>query len=130
MESEFTVLDNERIGRNLQNFRRIREKKASEVAEHLGLGEAAYTKYERGESQITVKLIQSVSEFLKVDPIQVIASSPGSFFENIHNSSILNNANFHTFQGTHEESTKTMLKLMESIAAMNERLVALLEKGK
>jgi transcriptional regulator with XRE-family HTH domain len=128
MEQEFTVLENTRIGKNILNFRRIREKKASEVAQHLGISEAAYTKYERGESQITIKLIQSVAEFLKVDPLQIISSSPSTFFENVHNSSILNNSNFHTFNGSNEKQMKTMLKLMESIAAMNQRLINLLDK--
>jgi transcriptional regulator with XRE-family HTH domain len=127
MEQEFTVLENARIGKNILNFRRVREKKASELAEHLGMSEAAYTKYERGESQITIKLIQSVAEFLKVDPLQIISSSPSNFFENVHNSPI--NSNFHTYQSSNEEQMKTMLRLMESIAAMNERLINLLDKG-
>lgn len=128
MEQEFTKLENKRIGKNFLNFRRIREKKASEVAEHLGISEAAYTKYERGESQITVKLIQSVAEFLNVDPLQIISSSPSTFFENVHNSSILNNSNFHTFHITTDEQMKVMLRLMESITTMNEKLIKLLDK--
>lgn len=127
MEQEFTKLENKRIGRNFLNFRRIRERKASEVANHLGMSEAAYTKYERGESQITVKIIQNVAEFLKVDPLQIISSSPSSFFENVQNSPI--NSNFHTYQNISEEQTKIMLKLMESVTTMNERILLLLEKG-
>jgi transcriptional regulator with XRE-family HTH domain len=126
MEQEFTVLENARIGKNIQNFRRIREKKASEVAEHLGISEAAYTKYERGESQITIKFIQSVAECLQVDPLQIISSSPSNFFENVHNSPI--NSNFHTYQTVSEEQTKTMLRLMENLAMLNERLITLIDK--
>lgn len=127
MEQEFTVLENSRIGKNIMNFRRIREKKASEVAQYLGISEAAYTKYERGESQITIKFIQRVAEFLNVDPLQIISSSPSNFFENVHNSPI--NSNFHTYQSSSEEQVRMMLKLMESIAAMNERLISLLERS-
>lgn len=127
MEQEFTKLENKRIGRNFLNFRRIRERKASDVAKHLGMSEAAYTKYERGESQITVKIIQNVAEFLKVDPLQIISSSPSNFFENVQNSPI--NSNFHTYQNISEEQTKVMLKLMESVTTMSERILLLLEKG-
>jgi transcriptional regulator with XRE-family HTH domain len=127
MEQEFTVLENERIGKNMLNFRRIREKKAIEVANFLGLSEAAYTKYERGESQITINLVQKVAEFLKVDPLQIISTNPSNFFENVHNSPIL--SNFHTFQTTNEEQTKVMLKLMESIILLNDRLIKLIDKG-
>jgi transcriptional regulator with XRE-family HTH domain len=127
MEQEFTKLENKRIGRNFLNFRRIRERKASEVAKHLGMSEAAYTKYERGESQITVKIIQLVAEFLKVDPLQIISTSPSNFFENVQNSPI--NSNFHTYQNISEEQTKIMLKLMESVTTMSDRILLLLEKS-
>ncbi|GAA4778553.1 hypothetical protein GCM10023231_01410 [Olivibacter ginsenosidimutans] len=41
------------------------------VAEHLGMTEANYSKYERGENKITVEIIQGVAEFLNVDPLQL-----------------------------------------------------------
>ena len=127
MESDFTVLENTRIGKNLQNFRRIREKKALEVAEHIGIGEAAYSKYERGESQITISLIQKVAEFLEVDPLQIISTSPSNFFENVHNSPIL--SNFQTYQAGNEEQTKMMMKLMENIVLLNDRLISMLDRS-
>jgi transcriptional regulator with XRE-family HTH domain len=126
IDNLLNVLENTRIGKNLLNFRRVREKKASEVAKHIGISEAAYTKYERGESQITISLIQKVAEFLEVDPLQLISASPSNFFQNVHNSPIL--SNFQTFQTTNDEQAKLMLKLMESMVALNERLIALLDK--
>jgi DNA-binding XRE family transcriptional regulator len=47
-DSGFTVLENKSIGRNLSTFRKLRDKKALEVADYLGIKEATYTKYERG----------------------------------------------------------------------------------
>lgn len=128
MESDFTVLENTRIGKNILNFRRIRERKASEVARHMGISEAAYTKYERGESQITIAFLQKVSEFLEVDPLQIISASPSNFFENVHNSPIL--SNFHTFQTVNEEQTMLMIKLMENVISLNQRVISLLDKSK
>lgn len=125
-EPDFTVLENARVGKNLQNFRRIREKKADEIARHIGISEAAYTKYERGESQITIALVQKVAEYLEVDPVHMIASNPGNFFKDVHNSPIL--SNFHTYQTTNEEQTKLMMKLMENVISLNERILALMEK--
>ncbi|SNS74292.1 hypothetical protein SAMN06295967_1219 [Belliella buryatensis] len=43
-DSGFTVLENKSIGRNFSMFRKLRDKKAVEVADYLGLKEAAYTK--------------------------------------------------------------------------------------
>ncbi|MCD6354078.1 MAG: helix-turn-helix transcriptional regulator [Prolixibacteraceae bacterium] len=118
----FTVLENKKIGRNIALFRKLRDKKALEVSGHLGMSEAAYTKYERGESKITIEFIQKVSEFLHVDPLQIISVSPSNFLENIQNSSIAIQDNS-TFQTVNDQQTQLMLKLMEKV-------IALLEKDK
>ena len=127
-QDHFTVLENKTIGRNLALFRKLREKKAFEVAEYIGIGEAAYTKYERGEAKITIEIIQKVAELLKVDPLSIISSSPANFIENNTNSPIL--SNFHTYQTTNDQQTQLMMKLFENVVAMNERLISLLEKKK
>lgn len=123
----FTVFENKTIGRNLALFRKLREKKALEVADYIGIGEAAYTKYERGESKITVDIIQKVAEFLTVDPLQIVATSPNHFVENVTNSPFAIHGSVQTIN---EEQHRTMLKLMESVVAMNERLMALLESNR
>lgn len=127
MEEQFTVLENKTIGRNFYRLRKIRDKKSSEIAKFLGLGEAAYTKYERGESKITVDIIQKVAEFYKVDPLQLLSASTGNVFENVTNSPIF--SNFQTFQTVSEEQNKMMMKLMESIIALNEKLLKFIDKN-
>jgi len=128
-QDHFTVLENKTIGRNLALFRKLREKKAFEVAEYIGIGEAAYTKYERGEAKITIEIIQKVAELLMVDPLQILTAKPGSFVENVSNSSIAIQENS-IFQTTNDQQTQLMMKLFESVVAMNERLISLLEKNK
>jgi Helix-turn-helix. len=126
-ENQFTVLENKTIGRNLARFRKFREKKALEVAEHLGLSEAAYTKYERGESKITIEIIQGVAEFLKVDPLQLVAANSGHVVEN----NTMTNSPF-ALDGTvttiNEEQTALITKLVENVIAMNEKIMKLLER--
>ncbi|HYH57370.1 MAG TPA: helix-turn-helix transcriptional regulator [Anseongella sp.] len=126
-QEHFTVLENKNIGRNLALFRKLREKKAMEVADYIGIGEAAYTKYERGESKITVDIIQKVAEFLAVDPLQIVSTSPNHFVENVTNSPF---AIHGSVQTSSEEQNRMMLKLMESMVAMNQRLIMLLEEKK
>ena len=125
--ANFTVLENKTIGRNLYRIRKIREKKAGEVAKFVGMGEAAYTKYERGESKITIDLIQKVAQFYKVDPLQLLSTTASHFVENVHNSPFAIHGTVHT---TNEDQTKMMLKLMESVMTMNERIASLLEGKK
>jgi transcriptional regulator with XRE-family HTH domain len=124
--SEFTVLENKTIGRNLSTFRKLRDKKALEVADFLGIKEATYTKYERGESKITIDLIQKVAEYLKVDPIQIITSHPGHVIENLTQSNV-------TFGGkiqanyADKNQTEVMMKMMETMMQMNEAIRKILE---
>lgn len=125
MEQEFTVLENKTIGKNMYKFRKIKDKKASEIADYIGISESAYTKYERGESHITIDIIQKVAEYLKVDPLSIIAASPGNFVENVNNSSVAINGYNETI---HDEQIKLMTKLLESQIAMTEKIIALIEK--
>ena len=128
-DDHFTVLENKSIGHNLSLFRKLRDKKAFEVADYVGISEAAYTKYERGESKITIDIIQKVAEFLKVDPLQIVSVSPSNFLENIQNSSIAIQDNS-TFQTYNEQQMQTMLKLMENMMTISQKLIELLDKNK
>lgn len=80
---EFPVLNNPTIRRNIATFRKLRHKKAWEVAEYLGLKEATYTKYERGESQITIELLQRVAELLQVNPLKILLADPDHYVESL-----------------------------------------------
>lgn len=125
-ESEFTILENKTIGRNLQVFRKLRDRKALEVAEFLGIKEATYTKYERGESKITIDLIQKVAEFLNVDPMHLISAQPGHVIEHLTNSPVsINSSNNHT--NINDKQTEVMMKMMETMMQMNEAIRKILE---
>jgi transcriptional regulator with XRE-family HTH domain len=71
------------VGRNRYLQRKKEDKKAIEVADYLGLSESAYTKYERGESKITIDIIQKVAEFYHIDPLSFLALAmpAGSFVD-------------------------------------------------
>ncbi|MBN7816917.1 helix-turn-helix domain-containing protein [Algoriphagus pacificus] len=126
-ESEFTVLENKTIGRNFYMFRKLRDRKALEVAEFLGIKEATYTKYERGESKITVDLIQKVAEYLNVDPLHLISAQPGHVIEHLTNSPVsINSSNNHTI--INDKQTEVMMKMMETMMQMNEAIRKILEK--
>ncbi|WP_421890036.1 helix-turn-helix domain-containing protein [Marinoscillum sp.] len=124
--SEFTVLENKTIGRNLATFRMLRDKKALEVAEFLGVKEATYTKYERGESKITIEMVQKIADFLKVDPIQILTSQPGYVIENIKKSPFSVHGNVETHFGD-KQQTEVMMKMMETMMQMNEAIKKILE---
>jgi transcriptional regulator with XRE-family HTH domain len=128
-DTQFTILENKTIGRNISLYRKIKGMKAMEVAEKLGLKEAAYTRYERGEAAITVNMVQQIAELMKVDPLHLLAVHPGSFIESGNNSPnavlAMNSSNWHTIN---EDQMKMTLRLIESVTQLNERLVGMLEK--
>jgi transcriptional regulator with XRE-family HTH domain len=74
-------LSNKAIGRNLSKFRMLRDMKAFDLAERIGMQEANYTRYERGEAKITIELIQKIATALDVDPITILTTSPDNFVE-------------------------------------------------
>lgn len=127
--SEFTVLENKNIGRNFSAFRKLRDKKALEVADYLGMSEANYTKYERGENKITIDLVQKVAEFLKVDPLQIVSSQPGHVIEHLTNSPVSINSSNNTHI-INDKQTEVMMKMMETMMQMNEAIKKILEDKK
>jgi transcriptional regulator with XRE-family HTH domain len=129
----FTVLENETIGRNISMFRKIRGIKAFDMAERLGIKEATYTKYERGETKITIDFVQKVADELKVDPIELLTISPGNYIESGNNSpgAILGRiGGSYNYQTTNEQQTQMMMKLIESVMALNERVMKMLDEKK
>ncbi len=128
-DDHFSVLENKNIGRNFVVFRKLRDKKAMEVAEGLGISEAAYTKYERGESKITVDIIQKVAEILEVDPFVLMSSLPFGSINNGNNSPIQFQQGYgNHFEGFDKELLQTMMKVLEDSVAINKRFMEYLDK--
>lgn len=120
-------MDNKTIGRNIAKFRLLKDLKAFDVANSLDMKEATYTKYERGETAITIDFVQKVAKVLEIDPLQILSTSPGNILDNIKNSSIAIQENS-TFQTYNEQHAIQTLKLLESVIELNKRLISVLEK--
>lgn len=97
-----------------------------EVAEYIGIGEAAYTKYERGETRITIEIIQKVAEFLKIDPIRLITEAPATYVEN---KGVTSSPNAHSnsangdinYVGVDKELINAVIKMMEKMVDFLDR---------
>lgn len=112
-------LNNKIIGRNLAKFRKLKDVKAADLAERIGMKEAAYTRYERGETAITIDLIQKIASALEVDPVTILTASPDSFIESITNSNMAGIGNKNKIEGDYYEAdpkqNELMVKLMEKL---------------
>ncbi|XZF14440.1 helix-turn-helix domain-containing protein [Chitinophagaceae bacterium MMS25-I14] len=119
----FTALDNKMVGQNIAKLRRHRDIKASDMAGRLGLGEASYTKYERGETAITLDFLNKVAEQFDVNPNEFLNATPTNIIENIHESQV----NLVTTNQTIIHNDKQD-KIIEAILEQNKALTKLLEK--
>jgi transcriptional regulator with XRE-family HTH domain len=128
-------LENKLVGRNLAKFRKMADIKAADLAERIGLKEAAYTKYERGETNITIDLVQKVATALNVDPVKILAAAPDNFIESITNTSspaasIGNEVigNQISVSGVDEKVIEGLLKQNDTIIKLIEKVIELWEK--
>jgi transcriptional regulator with XRE-family HTH domain len=103
----------------------MRDMKAFDLAERIGMKEAAYTKYERGESKLTLDLIQKVATALEVDPITILSAAPDNFIESISNNSSSAVGNVVEIQGDFNSVDKQQQELMMKLM---EKLIDLLDK--
>jgi transcriptional regulator with XRE-family HTH domain len=131
-------LSNKAVGRNLAKFRMMRDMKASDLAERVGMKEAAYTKYERGESKVTIDLVQKVATVLKVDPIMILSASPDNFIETISNNTVasggvalMGNGDLEVkgdVNSVDKQHQDLMMKVLENQNELAKKVIALLEK--
>ena len=130
--AEFTVLESKTIGRNISIYRKIRDIKASDMADRIGMKETTYTKYERGETEITISFIQKVAEILNVDPVAMLTVHPGNYInigQGVGNNSPVGINGYYNNQTVDEEQTKIMLNLMQSVLAISQRLIETIDKN-
>lgn len=79
-------IDQSVVGQNIAIIRKRRNIKASDIAQTLQMSQSNYTKYERGEINITLGFLNQIAEKLNVRVVDLLISNPDNIFENIHNS--------------------------------------------
>jgi transcriptional regulator with XRE-family HTH domain len=84
----YAEISNQTVGQSICQYRRHKGFKALEIARFLKISTQAYTKYERGETAITLNFLNAVARFLNVNPLHFITNGPESVVENIHNSNV------------------------------------------
>ena len=132
MEKEIT-LESKAIGKNISMYRKIRGLKAADIAETLAISESSYTRYERGETSISIELIQQISEVLQVNPYMLLSVNPSIFIEigqSNGNNSPMGIHGYYNHQTTNDQQMQAMTKILENMASLTERLITLLEERK
>lgn len=121
----FTVLNNKNIGENIAWYRKLRKIDVSTISRQLGISEDDYRKYEDGTFDLTIGFVQKAGEMLKVDPMLLLSSRSGQFIGGIHNSPFGGIGNYvgGDFQMQDEKQNQMMLKLMENMLTLSDRVI-------
>lgn len=120
--------DSKTVGQNISRLRKLNDIKAATLAMQIGMKEAAYTKYERGETAITLEFVQRVAEVLKINPAWLLTSNFNEAFYNIQELPISINGQTHIPEGGQTVQEEKFNQQLESIVEMSKTLVAILEK--
>jgi transcriptional regulator with XRE-family HTH domain len=122
--------DNQTIGENIAMHRKLHGLKAADMARFIGISEAAYLKLEKGTSEININTVQKIGEKMNVDPLTLLSQRTGNFIGGIHHSPFGGIGNYvgGDFQMQDEKQTQLMIKLMENMLVVSERLIALMKK--
>ena len=87
------------------------------MAKRLNMKESTYTKYERGETAITIEFINKVANVLSIEPLQVLIFSPTTILDRFSHSSQSNSVKPNT----------EMSAIIEGIISLNQKLTLVLE---
>jgi transcriptional regulator with XRE-family HTH domain len=125
---------NQSIADNIRKIRTLKGLEAKTIADHLSISLSAYTKLERGETQIDISRIASIAEHLGVNPMDILSFSPNNIFEKVENAPIATAVNaepqFHyTIPREIIDSLTTQLKTKdEQLKQLYDTLQKLMEK--
>jgi transcriptional regulator with XRE-family HTH domain len=118
------LLNNKELGENIQLHRKIKKMKAVELAKTLDISESAYTRYERGEAEFTITLVQKIAEALDISPLQLLSTQVQHYMNNGNNSPNGNVMLTHSqWHATDKEQSKLIMKLMENMVVLSDRIL-------
>ena len=120
-------IDSKTIGQNIARVRKLKEIKAATMAVQLKMKEATYTKYERGETAITLEFIQKVAEVLQLNPIWLLTSDINNILNEYQERGTLKNDQA-PYQNSAAIQNQKLNELLESVVEMNRTLVYMLKK--
>ena len=79
----------DKIIENIKKFREFKNLTRDEVAEKLEMSLSGYSKLERGDVELTVNKLYSISEILEIDVSQILNFDASQIF-NVTNNSVAN----------------------------------------
>ena len=116
-------MDNRTVDQNIAKLRKLKEIKAYEMAKRLNMKESTYTRYERGETAITIEFINKVAVVLGIEALKILAASSKTIFETVSHSSQTD-----SLISSNIKQQGEMASIIEGIVALNQKLILILEK--
>ena len=82
---------NTTIGDNIRKIRMLKNIDAKTLADKLGISVSAFTKIERGETQIDLERINRIAETLQVNPDDITSFNPDRLYQNVEKAHVAAN---------------------------------------
>jgi transcriptional regulator with XRE-family HTH domain len=122
------LLDDRKIAENIRFYLKINGLKAFDVAEKLGMTESAYTRYERGEGELTIRLLRKIADTLCVNPFLLLSVSVKDCFKPGYDNKVpIPDISFLT---TNVDQTRMILSLIKKVDIICDATLKIIEKEK
>lgn len=109
----------EKIGQNIRRMRELRGYSQESLAEKLRISQSAYAKYEKDDSNISLKRLEQIASELEVSVSDLISQERQPVY-NFNNNSITSVANI--IENLHTDNIETLQKFNTYLQQENELL--------
>lgn len=112
---------NTTIGENIRKIRMLKNIDAKTLADKLGISVSAFTKIERGETQVDIERINRIAETLQVNPSDITSFNPDRLYQNVESAQVaVNNIENNENNNYYSIPKEILDTLTEQLKAANE----------
>lgn len=117
------------IGEKIRLIRTMKGLSQENISQDLGLSQKAYSKIERGETKLTLDMIEKISMVFQMEPQDILNFNPETFIQtnSTYNSQSGGNNHF-SVDNDHVKSLKEELHFLKSQLQQKDELIATLMK--
>lgn len=122
-------MENSNIGEKIRLIRTIKGLTQDNVSAELGLSQKAYSKIERGETKLSLDVIEKLSVIFQMQPQDILNFNPETFIQtnSTYNSQSGGNNNF-SVDNEHVKSLKDEVDFLKSQLKLKDDLIGNLMK--
>ena len=115
------------ISAKIKKIRELKGYSQEYVASELGISQAAYSKIEKNDKNLSIERIKTISLVLEIDPLELINFNVQNIFNNCKNDNFGNKGNYYAFSENERDLyEKTIERLEKEVAFLKKTIEGLL----